>query len=78
MITDILLWDPLSKLPIAMRFATIDVADIQMARELVQQALGVQEPRYGVALQTGPFRLQKFHSFCLIVQKHLKALGPII
>jgi hypothetical protein len=32
-------WDPLSKLPIAMRFTTIEVADIQMARQLVQQAV---------------------------------------
>ena len=34
-----IIWDPLSKLPIAMRFATIEVADIQLARELVQQAV---------------------------------------
>ena len=34
-----ILWDPLTKLPIAMRFATIEVADTQMARELVQQAV---------------------------------------
>lgn len=33
------LWDPLSKLPLAMRFTTIEVADIKMARELVQQAV---------------------------------------
>jgi hypothetical protein len=32
-------WDSLSKLPIAMRFTTIEVADINMAREVVQQAV---------------------------------------
>ena len=32
-------WDSLSKLPIAMRFTTIEVGDIKMAREVVQQAV---------------------------------------
>lgn len=32
-------WEPLSKLPIAMRFTTIEVPDIAMAREVVQQAV---------------------------------------
>jgi hypothetical protein len=32
-------WDSLSKLPIAMRFTTIEVGDINMAREVVQQAI---------------------------------------
>ena len=32
-------WDSLSKLPIAMRFTTIEVADINMARDVVQQAV---------------------------------------
>jgi hypothetical protein len=32
-------WDSLSKLPIAMRFTTIEVGDINMAREVVQQAV---------------------------------------
>ena len=32
-------WEPLSKLPLAMRFTTIEVADINMAREVVQQAV---------------------------------------
>lgn len=32
-------WDSLSKLPLAMRFTTIEVADINMAREVVQQAV---------------------------------------
>jgi len=32
-------WDSLSKLPIAMRFTTIEVPDINMAREVVQQAV---------------------------------------
>ena len=34
-----LVWDPNSKLPIAMRFTTIEVNDTQMAREVVQQAI---------------------------------------
>jgi hypothetical protein len=33
------LWDPNSRLPLAMRFATIEVSDIQYAREVIQQAL---------------------------------------
>lgn len=32
-------WDPVSKLPIAMRFTTIEVADVRMARDVVQQAV---------------------------------------
>ena len=32
-------WDPNSRLPLAMRFATINVADITLAREVVQQAV---------------------------------------
>ena len=32
-------WDPTSKLPIAMRFTTIEVGDINMAQEVVQQAI---------------------------------------
>jgi hypothetical protein len=32
-------WDPNSHIPIAMRFATIEVADINYAREVVQQAV---------------------------------------
>ncbi|MBK5101897.1 MAG: transposase, partial [Desulfobacteraceae bacterium] len=32
-------WDPNSRLPLAMRFATIEVADINLAREVVEQAL---------------------------------------
>jgi len=32
-------WDSVSKLPIAMRFTTIEVGDIKMAREVVQQAI---------------------------------------
>ena len=34
-----LVWDPNSKLPIAIRFATIEVHDTQLAREVVQQAI---------------------------------------
>lgn len=32
-------WDPNSKLPLAMRFTTIEVADVTMAQEVVQQAI---------------------------------------
>jgi len=32
-------WDPNSRIPLAMRFATIEVADINYAREVVQQAV---------------------------------------
>jgi hypothetical protein len=32
-------WDPNSRLPLAMRFATIEVPDITLAREVVEQAL---------------------------------------
>jgi len=33
------LWDPNSRLPLAMRFATIEVGDINYAREVIEQAL---------------------------------------
>jgi len=33
------LWDPNSRLPRAMRFATIEVSDISYARELITQAI---------------------------------------
>jgi len=32
-------WEPVSKLPIAIRFTTIEVPDIKMAKEVVQQAV---------------------------------------
>ena len=32
-------WDPNSRLPLAMRFATIEVSDIQYAREVIKQAV---------------------------------------
>ncbi len=32
-------WDPNSKLPIALRFRTIETADIKMAQEIIQQAI---------------------------------------
>ena len=32
-------WDPASRLPLAMRFATIEVSDVNFAREVVQQAV---------------------------------------
>lgn len=34
-----LVWDPKSHLPLAMRFATIDVHDINFAKEVIQQAI---------------------------------------
>jgi hypothetical protein len=33
------LWDPNSRLPLAMRFATIEVSDINYAREVIEQAV---------------------------------------
>lgn len=33
------LWDPNSRLPLAMRFATIEVGDINYAREVIEQAV---------------------------------------
>jgi len=35
----LVVWDPQSKLPLAMRFSTINVQDIQRAKEVVQQAM---------------------------------------
>lgn len=32
-------WDPTSRLPIALRFTTIEVSDVDMAREVVEQAI---------------------------------------
>lgn len=32
-------WDPNSKLPLALRFTTIEVADINLAREVIEQAI---------------------------------------
>jgi len=32
-------WDPNSRLPLALRFTTIEVADIQLAQEVIQQAI---------------------------------------
>jgi hypothetical protein len=32
-------WDPCSRLPLAMRFATIEVADLNFAKEVIQQAI---------------------------------------
>jgi hypothetical protein len=32
-------WDPTSRLPLALRFTTIEVSDIDMAREVVEQAM---------------------------------------
>jgi hypothetical protein len=32
-------WDPVSRLPLALRFATIEVSDIELAREVVEQAV---------------------------------------
>ena len=33
------IWDPNSRLPLAMRFSTIEVADISLAQEVIQQAI---------------------------------------
>lgn len=49
-------WDPVSKLPIAMRFTTIEVADVRMAREVVQQAvdnLGTHAKMVSLAFDRG-------------------------
>lgn len=49
-------WDPNSRLPIAMRFATIEVADINYAREVIQQAvnnLGTHATIVSVAIDRG-------------------------
>jgi hypothetical protein len=51
-----LVWDPNSRLPIAMRFATIEVADINYAREVIQQAvnnLGAHATMVSVAIDRG-------------------------
>lgn len=32
-------WDPASRLPLALRFATIEISDIELAREVVEQAV---------------------------------------
>ena len=32
-------WDPTSRLPLALRFATIEISDIDLAREVVEQAI---------------------------------------
>ena len=49
-------WDPNSRLPLAMRFATIEVPDIQYAREVIQQAvtnLGSHASIVSIALDRG-------------------------
>jgi hypothetical protein len=49
-------WDPNSRLAIAMRFATIEVADINYAREVIQQAvnnLGTHATIVSVAIDRG-------------------------
>ena len=50
------LWDPNSRLPLAMRFATIEINDIQYARELIEQAvtnLGSHAEIVSIALDRG-------------------------
>ena len=32
-------WDPTSRLPLALRFATIEISDIDLAREVVEQSI---------------------------------------
>jgi len=49
-------WDPNSRLPLAMRFATIEIPDIQHAREVIQQAvtnLGSHASIVSIALDRG-------------------------
>jgi len=49
-------WDPNSRIPLAMRFATIEVADINYAREVIQQAvnnLGTYATIVSVAIDRG-------------------------
>lgn len=49
-------WDPNSRLPLSMRFATIDVNDTQLAREVIQQAitnLGHQTKIVSIAIDRG-------------------------
>lgn len=49
-------WDAVSKLPLAMRFTTIEVADVMMAREVVQQAidnLGANSKIVSIAFDRG-------------------------
>lgn len=51
-----IVWDPVSRLPLAMRFALIQVADIEMARQVVDQAvenLGSHATIVSVALDRG-------------------------
>ena len=50
------LWDPNSRLPLAMRFATIEVSDINYAREVIQQAVtncGTHATIVSIALDRG-------------------------
>jgi len=53
-------WDSLSKLPIAMRFTAIEAADINMAREVVQQAVDKPSPRAGQPLLSRTIRAAKW------------------
>lgn len=49
-------WDPNTRLPLAMRFATIEISDIQYAREVIQQAvanLGNHAGIVSIALDRG-------------------------
>ena len=49
-------WDPNSRLPIAMRFTTIEVADVNLAREVIEQAisnLGDHAKIVSIALDRG-------------------------
>lgn len=49
-------WDPNTRLPLAMRFATIEISDIQYAREVIQQAvanLGNHASIVSIALDRG-------------------------
>jgi len=49
-------WDPNSKLPLALRFTTIEVSDVKLAREVIQQAvtnLGTHAQIASIAMDRG-------------------------
>jgi len=50
------IWDPNSKLPLALRFCTIEVADVNLAREIIEQAvanLGEHAKLASIAMDRG-------------------------
>jgi hypothetical protein len=51
-----IVWDPTSRLPLALRFATIEISDVDLAREVVRQAvvnLGDQARIVSLAIDRG-------------------------